>query len=57
MKEVKLLSKEYIEGPEAAKRFEKAIRHVLSVSSDELRRREKQWKKERKAQHGKSRSS
>jgi hypothetical protein len=30
---------EYVEGPEAAERFNAAMRKVLSVSPDELRRR------------------
>jgi hypothetical protein len=37
---------EMIEGPEAFKRFDNAVGSLLSVSHDELMRRERQYKKQ-----------
>lgn len=37
------------EGPEAARRFEHTISHVLTVSKDELTKREAAYKKSRRA--------
>jgi hypothetical protein len=39
---------EYYEGPEAAGRFDHAISRVLSVSKDELERREAEYQESRK---------
>lgn len=33
--------------PSEAKRFDAGVRKILSVSRDELKRREEQWKRER----------
>jgi len=42
--------KDFHEGPAAAKRFVDAMRKVLSVPRDEIKRREEEWKKARKGQ-------
>jgi hypothetical protein len=34
--------------PVAFERFKQALRHIVSVSKDELKRREEAWKKQRK---------
>ena len=39
---------EMIEGPEATKRFDALVRKVLSVSHDELVRREKEYQRQAK---------
>ena len=36
-----------VEGPEAWQRFTDAVKQVMSVSKDELKRREAAWKRER----------
>jgi hypothetical protein len=36
-----------IEGPEALDRFTGAMKKILSVSKDELRRRDAAWRRER----------
>jgi hypothetical protein len=45
------------EGPDAAKRFESVLGRVLSVSKDELLKREARWKKARKAKKARSKKS
>ena len=48
---------EYHEGPKAADRFTGLMRRVLSVSKDELAKREADYRKARKTRPNKSRSS
>jgi hypothetical protein len=43
------MAREYHEGPDAARRFESALNHALSVPKAELVKREARWKKARKA--------
>jgi hypothetical protein len=38
---------EFIEGPEAFKRFQDAMKEIVSVSKDELKRREAAWRQKR----------
>ena len=38
---------EYVEGKEANEKFDTVMRKVLSVSKDELKKREKNWKRRR----------
>lgn len=38
---------EYIEGRQATEKFDAVMRKVLSVSKDELLKREKTWKRKR----------
>lgn len=38
--------KEYIEGPEAFKRFDAAMGKILSVSKEEIVRREEEYRKQ-----------
>jgi hypothetical protein len=37
---------EYAEGPEASTRFVAAMRHILAVPRDEMRRREEEYQKQ-----------
>jgi hypothetical protein len=48
--------KEYNEGPEAAKRFDNLVRHVISVPREEIKKRDEEWKKGRKKQAKRARS-
>jgi hypothetical protein len=48
---------EYHEGPDAARRFERAIGQVLTVSKTELLKREAAWKKDRKAKKARTKKS
>jgi len=46
------MDKPAVDNPPAAfERFKQALQHIISVSKEELKRREEQWKKERKVQH------
>jgi hypothetical protein len=38
---------EYIEGRQATEKFDDVMRKILSVSKDELKKREKAWKRKR----------
>jgi hypothetical protein len=49
--------REYHEGAHAARRFENTMRQVLSVSKDELLRREAAYKKARKAKKSRPKKS
>lgn len=40
--------------PSEAQRFDAGVRKILSVSHDELKRREEQWKRERAAKKAKA---
>lgn len=46
--------KDYIEGEEAARRFDKVVGHALSVMPAELKRRHEVWDRTRKAEKKKS---
>lgn len=48
---------EYHEGPEAARLFELALNRVLSVSKEELNKREAAYKKARKAKKARRKKS
>lgn len=46
------MDKPAVDNPPAAfDRFKQALHQILSVSKEELKRREEQWKKKRDAQH------
>jgi len=47
--------KDYHEGPEAARRFQDAVRQILAVPREEYERRHKAWEKARKKQRKKTR--
>ena len=47
--------KDYIEGEEATRRFDKVVQHALSVTPVELKRRHEAWEQARKANRKKSR--
>jgi hypothetical protein len=51
------VSREYHEGPQAAERFRETLRTVLTVSKDELVRREAAYKKSRKAKKSRAKKS
>jgi hypothetical protein len=38
---------DYVEGKEATEKFDVVMRKVLSVSKDELKKREKEWRRKR----------
>ncbi|MBI3302829.1 MAG: hypothetical protein HYZ72_12255 [Deltaproteobacteria bacterium] len=48
-------AKEYHEGPEAARRFEDAVRKVMTVPREEYEKRHKAWAKARRKQRKKAR--
>lgn len=48
---------EFHEGADAARRFENTMRQILSVSKDELVKREAAWKKSRKAKKARTNKS
>ena len=39
--------REYIEGPEAPQKFDVVMRKIISVSKEELQKREKAWRRKR----------
>ena len=39
--------REYVEAPEAPQKFDAVMRKILSVSKEELKKREKAWKRKR----------
>jgi len=38
---------EYIEGRKATEKFDAVMRKIISVSKDELKKREKEWRRKR----------
>jgi len=44
---------EYREGPDAARRFETAMRRMIRVSKEDLQRREEDFRKSRRPKHRK----
>ncbi len=48
-------AKEYHEGPESARRFEDAVRKVMTVPREEYEKRHTAWEKARKNQRKKAR--
>ena len=57
MDDPKLRPQEYHEGEDAVRRFEGLIKRAVAVSPAEIKKRDEDWKKERKAQHKKVRVS
>ena len=51
MDDPKPRTQEYHEGEQAARQFEGLVKHAVSVSHEEIERRDKVWKKARKRQH------
>lgn len=46
---------EYREGPDAAQRFDGTMRRILTVSKDELTKREAAYQKSKRPKHSKKR--
>ena len=55
MDEPKPSTKEYHEGKQAARQFESLVKRAVTVSPEEIKRRDEEWKKERKAHNKRTR--